>query len=240
MGTKFRELQNEMLSVNHDMDGVYSQYVHPGFGNVDTPNVVVFEEAPSRGHFTNRPEDVGSMNIHEYINYFEGEGEYRDQLLNWPPYKDFLGPVFAEFGVSRDSLLDETYMTSVVKNPVEMGNKKSSYLRKAYREIWKPYVQQELEFLEPNIVITAGRPASRWISALLGVPSSDARSISISKEQWWGPSPFDASSSLIYTPHWGARSYDSNIKENWSEILDRIVDGLRDGGYSAGVPTQND
>lgn len=235
MGMKFRELQNEMLSVDHDLDGVNSQYVHPGFGNVDTPNVVVFEEAPSLGHFTNRSEDVGSMNADEYVNYFEGE--YRDHLLNWPPYDEFLGPVFAEFGVSRDGLLNETYMTSMVKNPVKRKNK-SSNLQKAYREIWKPYVKRELESLDPDVVITAGRPASQWISVLLGVSTSDARSISISKEQWWGLSPFDTRSSLIYSPHWSAKNYDSNMKRNWGKILDRIVDGLRDSGYSAGVPTQ--
>lgn len=237
METKFRELQDEMMSIKHDLDGVYSQYVHPGFGNVSTPNVVVFEEAPSLGHFRNRSEEVGSMNIQEYVDYFEGE--YQNQLLNWPPYEDFLGPVFAEFGVSRNSLLDETYMTSMVKNPVESKNK-SSNLRNAYREIWKPYVKREIEYLDPDIVITAGRPASQWISTLLGVSSGDARSISISNEQWWGPSPFDTSTSLIYTPHWGARAYDSNINENWEDVLDEIVDGLRDSGYSAGVPTQND
>ncbi len=235
MRTEFRELQNEMLSVDHDLDGVSSQYVHPGFGNIDTPNVVVFEEAPSLGHFTNRSEDVGSMNINEYTNYFEGE--YRDHLLNWPPYKEFLGPVFAEFGVPRDSLLDETYMTSIVKNPVKRKNK-SSNLRKAYREIWKPYVQRELEYLEPDIVITAGRPASQWVSPLLGVSSSDAMSIRISKEEWWGLSPFDARSSLIYIPHWSAKNYNQALEQNWENVLEMIVDGLRDSGYSPSVPTQ--
>lgn len=235
MATEFRELQNEMLSVDHDVDGVHSRYVHPGFGNVDTPNVVVFEEAPSIGHFANRSEDVSTMDIHDYVNYFEGE--YRDQLMNWPPYDELLGPVFAEFGVPSDKLLDETYMTSMVKNPVERKNK-SSNLRKAYDEIWKPYIEQELELLEPDIVITAGRPASQWISTLLGVSSSDAKSISISKEQWWGPSPFDTRSSLIYTPHWSAKTYDSNLKQNWDRVLDRIVNGLHDSNYTPDVETQ--
>ena len=234
MGAKFRELQNEMLSTDHDMAGIHPQYVHPGFGNVDNPNVVVFEEAPSLGHFTQFSEDIGSMNISEYVNHFEVE--YRTRILGWKLYEDFLGPVFAEFGVGRDSLLDETYTTSMVKNPVKNDNK-SSNLRNAYREIWKPYVQRELEILEPDIVITTGYLASPRISSLLG--ASDASSISISKEQWWGLSPFDARSSLIYTPHWGARKYNSDIKENWEDILDKIVDVLRDSGYSAGVPTQD-
>lgn len=197
------------------------EFNHPGFFNPNA-NILVVEESPSKAHF-DFPNYDRSNDYEWYKNYFEVVN--RESIAKWPPVELFLEPVFSEFGYSRADVFELIFMTSAVKCPTRDLKEPYQYCR--------AYLKQELEEMDPSIVITAGAKPTVWTAKLLGVPRSQTRELRISKPKWWGLSDFTTDPPLIHVPHWGYYNTHHRLSdEEWERVIDATRDGLAELGFS--------
>lgn len=200
-----------------------SEYNHPGFFNYDA-DILVVEEAPSFDHF--EFEGYDRSHNYEWYNRFY-EKDHLDSVLSWPPITVFLKRVFEPLGFDKEQLIEEVYMTSCVKCPVRNREFDEPFTS------CRSYLEREITEIDPEVVVTAGGLATEETAKLLGVSSRQARSVSISRPEWWGLSRFDTDPPLIHVPHWGYYHTHQRLSdEEWESCTDAVREGLIDTVYT--------
>lgn len=200
------------------------EYNHPGFFNYNA-DVLVVEEAPSKKHFKYDNYDRGCD--YEWYQQFYEE-EHLSDVLSWPPITVFLERVFRPNppGLTRTDIVDELYMTSCVKCPVG-----SDAFEKAL-DFCSTYLEREINEMDPEVIITAGAPATKRTAQILGVSRSYIRDIYISKPEWWGLSKFDSDPPMIHVPHWGYYNTHNRLTDNeWDSCIEAVREGLLETVY---------
>lgn len=233
---QLRELQNEMLEERVGLSRVYDEYVHVGFGASDA-RVVVTEETPSRTHFTayRKPlnklyDGFDNMTAEDYTDFYVNRE--KTGTRDWPPFEDFLDPVFTKIeGVSTD-LFNDIYMTSVVKNPVQYENKRQT-IPAAWSDTWYSYLPEEIEIVQPRTVVAAGKYAVPYTLSILSEKDLEPTDVDMKEPAWWGEPSFDTDRPVYCVPHWNAKKYSENriIQRNWDDLLNDLREFLQEHAY---------
>lgn len=208
------------------------EHNHPGFFNYSA-DVLIVEEAPSPGHFI--PGYDRSKSYAWYREFFEEE-EKDETLRSWDFFTEFLRPVWKPLGFDDDEIFDEVYMTSGVKCPLKTGVSRQEKVKdwRTSFERCQSYLEREIREMDPDVIITAGVPATDGTAKLLGVPKAERRRLKISKPSWWGLSKFPTKTDppMIHMPLWFYYSrYNRLTDEQWAECLSAVRDGLRETVY---------
>lgn len=209
------------------------EYNHPGFFNFDA-NILIVEEAPSQGHFNYSCYDR-SQNYARYKECYEIE--HLDDLFTWDMFTDFLGPIWKPLGFKHEEIFEEIYMTSAVKCPVTKGTtgyEKKKELNSAF-ESCCAYLENEIEEMKPEVIITAGVHATKGTADILGVPESEQNNLSISTPEWWGVSNFSTQTDppMLHMPNWFYYTNHHQLTaEEWENCLAAIRDGLQQTVYT--------
>lgn len=208
------------------------EYNHPGFFNYDA-NILIVEEAPSRPHFNYSCYDRTGT-FADYRHCYEVK--HKSDLLTWDFFTDFLQPVWEPLGFEGEAILEEVYMTSSVKCPVTKGKtgyEKKKELESAF-DCCSPYLEREIEEIDPEVVITAGVSATEGTAEILGVPNSERSRLAISKKEWWGLSNFSTQTSprMIHMPNWFYYTNHHQLStEKWKKCLSAVREGLEKTVY---------
>lgn len=208
-----------------------SEYNHPGFFNFSA-DVLIVEESPSFDHFITGYDR--SKDYSWYKKFFEKE--HANTLCSWSFFTDFLQPVWEPLGFDDKEIFDEVYMTSGVKCPLKSGGPRKEKVQDwctAFHQCCT-YLHREIREMSPEVIITAGVPATEGTAKLLGVPKAERRKLKISKPEWWGLSEFPTKTNppMIHMPLWFYYSrYNQLTDDEWTDCLSAVRNGLRKTVY---------
>lgn len=82
----------------------------------------------------------------------------------------------------------------------------------------RPYLREEIEYVDPEGIVTLGRGATLRTLQALDVPYDDARRVRVTKE--YGLSEFDTEYPVVISLHWAQRS----VKESeWIPVVKEAI-----------------
>ena len=122
-------------------------------------------------------------------------------------FKDLRGGRFIAKLLQPSGLsLDDVWVADSIKCPttahVERGIP-SADTADAFAHC-RRYLEEEIDIVDPEVIVCLGKPASTRTLQALGVPEREANRIRVTKD--FGRAAFDTDYSTILSPHWAQRT----------------------------------
>lgn len=179
------------------------QFVNPGLGNVNADVMFISEE----------PRHIPDWD--EYDSW----AEYNE--VWWPRVKRARGGRFLARILSRvDYTLDDLWLTDSVKCPTkadESRNIPSAETNKAASQC-ATYLRREIEEIDPRLIISLGRRATRRTLRLISSEPFRAQNLKVTEE--YGHCEFDTAYPVVISLHWAQRTL---AESEWVPVVQRAI-----------------